>query len=48
MNLLKKAILPALAGVASVALLATPAQAAVSEETAFVFNTFMFWSPASW
>ena len=42
MNLLKKAFLPALAGVASVALLATPAQAAVSEETAFVFNTFMF------
>ncbi|MBE9551968.1 MAG: ammonium transporter, partial [Proteobacteria bacterium] len=42
MSLLKKAFLPALAGVAGVALLTGPAQAAVSDETAFVFNTFMF------
>jgi len=42
MSLSKKAFLPALAGVAGVALLAGPAQAAVSEETAFVFNTFSF------
>lgn len=42
MSLSKKIFLPALAGVAGVALLAGPAQAAVSEETAFVFNTFSF------
>ena len=42
MRLSKKAFLPALAGMAGVALLAGPAQAAVSEETAFIFNTFMF------
>ncbi|MEN8196648.1 MAG: ammonium transporter [Pseudomonadota bacterium] len=42
MSLLKKAFLPALAGVAGAVLLAGPAQAAVSDETAFVFNTFMF------
>jgi Amt family ammonium transporter len=35
-------LLPALAGVAGVALLAGPAQAAVSDETAFIFNTCMF------
>jgi Amt family ammonium transporter len=42
MSLSKKAILPALAGVAGLALLAGPAQAAVSDETAYVFNTFSF------
>jgi Amt family ammonium transporter len=42
MTLSKKAFLPALAGVAGLALLAGPAQAAVSDETAYVFNTFMF------
>jgi Amt family ammonium transporter len=42
MSLLKKAFLPALAGTAGAVLLAGPAQAAVSDETAFVFNTFMF------
>ena len=42
MSLSKKTILPALAGVAGLALLAGPAQAAVSDETAYVFNTFMF------
>ncbi len=42
MSLSKKAFPPALAGMAGVVLLAGPAQAAVSDETAFVFNTFMF------
>jgi Amt family ammonium transporter len=42
MSLLKKAIPSALAGVAALALLTGPAQAAVSEETAYIFNTFMF------
>ena len=42
MSLMKKAFPSALAGVAGVALLAGPAQAAVSEETAYIFNTFMF------
>ena len=42
MSLLKKTFPPALAGVAGVAFLAGPAQAAVSDETAFIFNTFMF------
>ncbi|MCK5622111.1 MAG: ammonium transporter [Alphaproteobacteria bacterium] len=42
MSLSKKILPSALAGVAGVALLAGPAQAAVSAETAFIFNTFMF------
>lgn len=42
MSFSKKMFLPALAGVAGVALLASPARAAVSDETAFIFNTFMF------
>ena len=42
MSLSKKILPSALAGVAGVALLTGPAQAAVSDETAFIFNTFMF------
>lgn len=42
MSLSKKILPSALAGVAGVALLTGPAQATVSDETAFIFNTFMF------
>jgi len=41
-NTLKSAVRLAVAGALGSALLALPAQAAVSEETAYVFNTFQF------